>query len=157
MGGLPFGVELNHVAQRDPDSVLGVNALRITTGHASAYWDIGHGFHGQIDVGRYLAGDTGATVRLERVFANGIRVGAYATLTDMPFSVFGEGSFDRGITLTLPLTALTGTPSRARYATTIQSLTRDGGARLSVPGRLYPTIQESRRQALHRSWGVVLQ
>lgn len=154
---LSFGVELNHVAQRDPGSVLGVNALRITTGHASAYWDIGHGFHGQLDVGRYLAGDTGATLRLERVFANGIRVGAYATLTDMPFSVFGEGSFDRGITLTLPLTALTGSPSRARYSTTIQSLTRDGGARLNVPGRLYPTIQESRRQALHRSWGVVLQ
>ena len=154
---LAFGFELNHVAQRDPSSVLGLNDLRITTGHVSAYYDIGRGFQAQIDAGRYLAGDYGATFRLEREFANGMRVGAYATLTDMPFDVFGEGSFDKGISLTLPVTALIGTPSTRRLSRTIQPINRDGGARLNVPGRLYPTIQESRRHTLERGWGAVFQ
>lgn len=154
---LALGVELNSVAQRDPNSLLGLNSLRLNTGHVSAYYDFGNGFHGQLDVGRYLAGDTGATLRFERVFANGLRVGAYATVTDMPFSVFGEGSFDKGIILTIPLTALVGTPSTASYSNTLRSITRDGGAMLSVQGRLYPTIQSSRSQALRRGWGAVLQ
>jgi hypothetical protein len=75
----------------------------------------------------------------------------------MPFSVFGEGSFDKGITVTIPVTALLGRPSTSMPANTIQSLTRDGGAMLRVPGRLYPTIQDSRAQALRRGWGAVLQ
>ena len=154
---LALGIELNHVAQRNPRALLGVAGARITTGHVSAYYDFGGGFLGQVDVGQYLAGDRGASVRLERVFANGIRVGAFATLTDMPFAVFGEGSFDKGITLTIPLTAFTGAPARGGFSTSLQSLTRDGGARLSVPGRLYPTVQESRAGALRRGWGAVLQ
>lgn len=154
---LALGAEINHVAQRDPLSTLGVNDLRITTGHVSAYYDLGGGFQGQLDLGRYLAGDLGATLRLERVFASGLRVGAWATLTDMPFSVFGEGSFDKGITVTIPMSAILGQPSRATYATDIRSINRDGGARLNVPGRLYPTIQESRAGALQRGWGAVLQ
>lgn len=154
---LAFGVELNHVAQRAPTSLLGVNDMRLTTGHVSAYYDIGRNFHAQVDVGRYLAGDYGATLRLERVTAGGLRVGAYATLTNMPFEQFGEGSFDKGITVTIPLTALLGRPSTSRQGATIQSLNRDGGARLNVAGRLYPTVQESRRQALRGGWGAVLQ
>ena len=154
---LALGIEVNRVAQRDPGAVLGVNALRLWTGHASAYYDIGGGFYGQLDVGQYLAGDRGATIRLERVFGSGMRIGAWATLTDMPFAVFGEGSFDKGISITIPLTALTGQPSTSTLSSTLRSLSRDGGAVLQVPGRLYPTIQSSRRQAMQRGWGAVLQ
>jgi hypothetical protein len=154
---LAFGVELNRVAQRDPEALLGVNALRLNTGHVSAYYDFGRGYHAQVDVGQYLAGDRGATLRLERVFGSGLRVGAYATLTDMPFDVFGEGSFDKGITISIPLTTFLGVPSRNVSSADLQSLARDGGARLRVPGALYPTIQQSRSEALRRSWGAVLQ
>lgn len=154
---LALGAELNRVALRDPNSLLGLEDLRLTSGHVSAYYDFGGGFVGQMDVGRYLAGDLGATLRLERVFANGLRVGAYATFTDMPFDVFGEGSFDKGITLTIPMAALMGSPTTSAFSSNIRSLTRDGGAFLNVPGRLYPTIQESRAQSLRRGWGAVLQ
>jgi hypothetical protein len=154
---LALGIELNAVEQRDPNAPLGLNGLRRMTGHVSAYYDFGGGFHGQLDVGQYLAGDRGATIRLERTFASGLRVGAWATFTDMPFAVFGEGSFDKGISLTIPLSALTGQPSVSSFSTSLRSITRDGGAMLSVPGRLYPTIQQSRAEALRRGWGAVLQ
>jgi len=81
-----FGAELNYARQRDFDMLFGV-----VTGHASAYFDVGNGFDAQIDAGRYLAGDWGATFTLAREFNNGVRLGGYFTLTDVPFDDFGEG------------------------------------------------------------------
>jgi len=42
----------------------------------------------------------------------------------------GKCSFDKGITLSIPISWATGTPTRDRASTTIRSLSRDGGARL---------------------------
>lgn len=152
-----FGVEVNSLQQREPDSLIGTNDLQIDSWHASAYYSFGDGLHAQLDLGRYLAGDTGGTFTLEREFANGIRVGAYATLTDMPFDDFGEGSFDKGISVTIPIATLLGTPNITRNTTTIRSLNRDGGARVDIANRLYPSLRDARRESLRRSWEGVLQ
>lgn len=152
-----FGVEVNALQQRDPDSLIGTNDLQIGSWHASGYYSFGDGFHAQLDLGRYLAGDTGGTLTLEREFANGIRVGAYATLTDMAFDDFGEGSFDKGITVSIPIATLLGTPTTTRNTTNLNSITRDGGARVNISNRLYPSIRDTRREALRRSWEGVLQ
>ncbi|MBS0123642.1 YjbH domain-containing protein [Thetidibacter halocola] len=168
-----LGAEINYVVRRDFDqlfgtqsmttiepvtnSVNGVPGTRETipsvNGHISAYYDFGNGFHGQMDVGRYLAGDYGATLRLDREFANGWRIGAYATFTDVSSEEFGEGSFDKGIRITIPIGALTGQPSRNRNDLVIQSLTRDGGARLNVNDRLYEQVREYHRPDAAKSWG----
>ena len=66
--------------------------------------------------------------------ANGWEVGAYATLTDVPFNQFGEGSFDKGIYVTLPMDWLTGSPSMSQRTFMIRPITRDGGARLASHG-----------------------
>jgi hypothetical protein len=152
-----FGVEVNALQQREPEALISTNDLQIDSWHASGYYSFGDGFHAQLDLGRYLAGDTGGTLTLEREFTNGIRVGAYATLTDMPFDDFGEGSFDKGISVTLPIATLLGTPNTTRNTTTLRSLTRDGGARVNIANRLYPSIRDARRESLHRSWEGVLQ
>jgi hypothetical protein len=152
-----FGVEVNALQQREPEALISTNDLQIDSWHASGYYSFGNGFHAQLDLGRYLAGDTGGTLTLEREFTNGIRVGAYATLTDMPFDDFGEGSFDKGISVTLPIATLLGTPNTTRNTTTLRSLTRDGGARVNIANRLYPSIRDARRESLHRSWEGVLQ
>jgi hypothetical protein len=94
---LALGAEVNYALKRDFDDLFGFGDYDIVTGHVSGYYDMGNGFHGQVDVGRYLAGDWGATFSVDREFNNGWRVGAYATLTDVPFDEFGEGSFDKGI------------------------------------------------------------
>ncbi len=150
---LALGVEVNYVKQRDYDQMLGFRDYEIATGHASAYYDFGKGFLGQVDVGRYLAGDVGATFSLDREFANGWKVGAYATFTDMPTSVFGEGSFDKGIRVTVPLALALGTPTAKTFTSTIKPLNRDGGARLSVDGRLYDTIRETHQGTMQDRWG----
>ena len=154
-GNLGIGAELNYVAQRNFDQGLGFQDYKVFTGHLSAYYELGKGYLAQIDVGRYLAGDVGATFSLDREFANGWRVGAFATLTDVSAEDFGEGSFDKGIRITVPLTWLTGEPSRKLYSTTVRPLTRDGGARLFVAGRLYETVRSYHTNGLDAQWGRV--
>ena len=150
---LALGLEVNYAKQRDFNQLLAFRDYDVVTGHASAYYDFGKGFVGQVDVGRYLAGDVGATLALDRYFANGWRVGAYATFTDMPTSVFGEGSFDKGIRLTIPLAFATATPSAKTFTTTLKPLNRDGGARLAVDGRLYELVRDSHQGTLQDRWG----
>lgn len=152
---LALGAEANYVKQRDYDQRLGFRDYDIATGHASAYYEFGGGYTGQLDVGRYLAGDVGATVALEREFANGWKVGGFFTLTDVSAEEFGEGSFDKGITIDIPLSWFLGKPERRSAGATIRPIQRDGGARLSVPGRLYEQVRSGHRQALTGNWSGV--
>lgn len=148
-----LGAEINYARQRDFDQAFGFREYDVVTGHASGYWDLPSDFHVQVDAGRYLAGDWGATFAVDREFDNGWRVGAYATFTDVSFDDFGEGSFDKGLRFTIPLSPLIGMPTRRQYSARIQPLTRDGGARLHVDGRLYETVREYHAGGLERSWG----
>ena len=148
-----FGAELNYARKRDFDVQFGFKDYDVITGHISGYYRFNDRYFAQIDAGRYLAGDWGATFRLERRFNNGWRVGAYATLTDVPFDDFGEGAFDRGIYFQIPFAWLSGDPSREGYATTLRMITRDGGARLDVRNRLYDVVGEFNDPYLSDRWG----
>lgn len=151
---LALGAEANYVQQRD-FSGLGFQDYSVATGHASAYYEFSRGYLGQVDVGRYLAGDLGATVTLTREFKNGWRVGGFFTLTDVTSADFGEGSFDKGINLTVPLDWFLGTPGKRTLSTTIRPIQRDGGARLDVPGRLYEQVRQGHRNAVTDNWDRV--
>lgn len=153
---LALGAEMNYVKQRDFDVLFGFQDYSTATGHISAYYDLPGEYHAQIDVGRYLAGDYGATVTLDREFANGFKVGAFFTLTDIGFDDFGEGSFDKGIRLEIPVSWLTGRPSRNKLAQVIRPVLRDGGARINVRNRLYGVTREARAQQLVKGWGRFL-
>lgn len=150
---LGFGVEVNRVRKRDFDQLFDFRDYEVTTGHVSAYYEFQQGFTAQLDVGQYLAGDVGATLTLAREFANGWRVGAYATKTDLSAEEFGEGSFDKGVTLSIPLGWATGQASRDRVSTNIRSLSRDGGSRVNVNGRLYDRVRDSHTVDLYEGWG----
>ena len=150
---LAVGAELNYARQRDFDGEFGFQDYDVWTGHASLYYDFGQGYLGQVDVGRYLAGDEGATVRFAREFANGWKVGAFATLTNVSAEDFGEGSFDKGINFEIPLQWAIGQPTRTKFGTTIRPTTRDGGARLRVKGRLYERVRDDHRPEVAESWG----
>jgi len=152
---LALGLELNYARKRDYSGGLGFRDYDIVTGHASAYYDLSQGYRVQLDAGRYLAGDWGATLTFDRVFANGWQVGAFATLTDVSAKEFGDGSFDKGIRVTIPVSWMVGNSSRNKASTTIRPFQRDGGARLSVEGRLYETIDDYHRWGLERQWGKV--
>lgn len=148
-----LGVEVNYVKQRDFDQLFGFQDYSTVTGHVSGYYHFQNGFQAQLDVGRYLAGDVGATLSLDREFANGIKVGAFATLTDMSAAEFGEGSFDKGIKVEVPFAWLTGRPTQKVNSVVLRPLLRDGGARLNVDGRLYDTVRGGQKTDLDAAWG----
>lgn len=152
-----LGIEANYVAQRNTDGGLGFDEYKyhVATGQVSGYYDFRNGFHVQLDVGRYLAGDVGATLTLMRQFANGWQVGAFATKTNVSAKDFGEGSFDKGIILQIPLSWFSGKPSRSVRPLIIQPIGRDGGARLNVTDRLYNVLHSYDESRLDAQWGRV--
>ncbi|WP_281982811.1 YjbH domain-containing protein [Thalassorhabdomicrobium marinisediminis] len=154
---LALGAEVNYAMQRDFDMMFGFQDYSVVTGHASAYYDLGGGFHGQLDLGRYLAGDWGGTVTLARRFDTGIEIGTFATFTEVSKEDFGEGSFDKGIFFEIPMSFFTGTASRETVSRVIRPVSRDGGARLNVRNRLYDVTHPYRNGALQQDWGVFFQ
>lgn len=150
------GAEINHVKQRKFNQLLGFSDYTVTTGHISTYYDFDSGFSAQLDIGRYLAGDAGGTISVNRRFANGWVVGAYATLTDVSFDDFGEGSFDKGLNITIPLNWVLGNQTRARASQKLSSLARDGGARLEIENRLHPIVRDLHEKSITAGWGTFL-
>jgi hypothetical protein len=152
---LGLGAELNYVAQRETDMAFGFGEFdyEVVTGHLSAYYDLGNGYHTQLDVGRYLAGDWGATVSVDREYDNGVRIGAYFSQTELSYDDFGDGSYNKGVRISIPQDFLTGTPSRSGYGTSIRTRIGDGGARLEVDGRLYDVVRDAHTGDLSDTWG----
>ena len=107
-------------------------------------------FYFALHAGRYLAKDVGATLEVRRTFGNGWQVGLWASLTDVPFDVFGEGSFDKGIYFQIPLSSLFGAPaSRALFSTALRPIQRDGGQRLEGHGgKIFWDVRAARYDAL---------
>ena len=133
-----LGVDLYQVWQRDFDRLFGVQNYHVLTGHASVYYESPwYGLNFAVHVGRYLAGDYGGTIEVTRRFETGVEIGAFATFTNVPFAKFGEGSFDKGIIVHIPLEWALPFYTRSSYDLHLRSLTRDGGQRLDDDDRLF--------------------
>lgn len=125
------GADLNFVRQREFDQGFGLRDYSTVTGHITGYTDLPFDTQAAVSVGRYLARDWGATVDLSREFANGVRFGAWATLTTATTAEYGEGSFDKGIYLSIPFDEMMSMSTMRRANIVWSPLTRDGGARLN--------------------------
>ena len=146
---LAFGASLAYAKQRDFDRRLRHLDYDVITGHVSAYWATPfYNYDVAVHAGRYLAKDTGATLEVRRTFRNGWQVGVWATLTDVPFEDFGEGSFDKGMYFQLPLDAIFGGATRSKLGTRIRPIQRDGGQRLEgYSGNIFWDLREARYDA----------
>jgi len=139
---LTFGADLYQVWKRDFNRLFGTQDYQILTGHVTVYYSSPwYGLNFAVHAGRYLAGDYGATLEIARRFSNGIEIGAWATFTNVPFSRFGEGSFDKGIILHIPLEWGLPIWSQSAYDMHLASLTRDGGQRLVADDSLYDLVR----------------
>lgn len=144
-----FGADVNWVKQRDFDQGFGLRDYDTWTGHFNAYFETGiEDVLAKVSVGKYLAGDIGGTLDLSREFDSGVRMGAWGTWTDAGDD-FGEGDFDKGLYLSIPLDAFFTRSSRERANIAWRPLTRDGGARL---GRRYTLYDITHERDMGRYW-----
>jgi len=151
-----LGLDLAWVAQREYRQRFAALGYTVTTGHASLYADLPiWSLYTVLRAGRYLAGDWGGTIELGRRFDSGIEVGAFATFTDVPYSKFGEGSFDKGIFIRFPLQLL-GPETAAQATALIRPVVRDGGQRLAVDNPLWELTRAGRAEALGRGYPGLL-
>ena len=90
-----------------------------------------------MSAGRYLARDVGLTLGVKRLFKNGAEMGAWLTKTNISSAVFGEGSFDKGVYFRVPFDAFLPKTSSVICNISWRPLTRDGGAKLNRPNKLY--------------------
>lgn len=149
-----LGASLAYVKQRQWDSLTSLTDYDVVTGFGSFYWETGwHGMEVQVDAGRYLAGDWGGTLTVTREFANGWSVGAYATLTDVTSEDYGEGSFNKGVMITIPFRWTVPFETNARNTIQLTSISRDGGAQLDVENHLWDTVKDFDRQHMKWNWG----
>jgi hypothetical protein len=125
------GADLNYVRQREFNQGFGLRDYSTVTGHITGYTDLPFDTQAAVSVGRYLARDWGTTIDLSREFSNGVRFGAWATLTTATTAEYGEGSFDKGIYLSIPFDELMSMSTMRRANIVWSPLTRDGGARLN--------------------------
>ncbi len=157
---LALGLNVNWVQQRDFAQDFGLRDYKVLTGHLSAYFrnplpETLPGLLVTTSVGRYLAKDIGVTFDVAREFTNGVRMGAWATLTNVSAAQFGEGSFDKGFYVSLPFDLLTTASTQSKATMMIQPLTRDGGARLSRNKTLYDMTDGRNLDFFHQNFEMI--
>lgn len=150
------GVDMWQVYQRNFDDLFGFQKYNVATGHLSLYWETPwNDVTAVLRAGRYLAGDYGGTFELYRRFDTGVLIGGWFTLTNVPFSEFGEGSFDKGIRIVIPLEWALPIGTTTTYELDLRPLERDGGQELDGDATLFDMTQTSSEGDLQRQWPSV--
>ncbi|MFD2180188.1 YjbH domain-containing protein [Veronia pacifica] len=152
-----LGLNANYVKQRDPASQFGFfdtetyydmrdkrnyrTQTGTVTGHGTFYyrpqWTWIEDLELKLSAGKYLAEDKGFTINISRQFKSGVKVGAFATKTNLSAEEFGEGSFNKGFYISIPLDTLMTHPTVNRSVISWIPLTRDGGQMLNTKYNLY--------------------
>jgi len=150
------GVDMWQVWQRNFNDLFGFQNYNIATGHVSLYWETPwYDVTAVLRGGRYLAGDYGATFEIYRRFDTGILIGGWFTLTNVPFSEFGEGSFDKGIRIVIPMEWVLPFGASTTEDLDLRPVERDGGQRLENDTTLFDMTQTSSEGDLQRQWPSV--
>lgn len=146
-----MGADIYHVRQRAFDRLLGLQPYSQTTGHFSLYYDAPwQDLTFTFRIGRYLAGDWGTTVQVTRRFASGIEIGAFATKTNVSSNQFGEGSFDKGLIIRIPLSHLMPVNTQRVFGMDLRPVQRDGGQILSGDALLWERMRRTSEGDLSR-------
>lgn len=136
-----LGADLYEVKQRGFDRLFDLQPYHVTTGHVSLYYQSPwYDLNFQLRVGRYLAGDDGITFQATRRFSTGVEIGAYFTKTNVSATQFGEGSFDKGIIIRIPLGWTLPIETQGRFDLNLRPLQRDGGQTLDGDAVLYDQL-----------------
>lgn len=136
-----LGLDINYVKQRDFDQRLDFLDYEVATGHLTAYYRTPlDGLVVKASAGRYLARDWGASLDVAREFRNGVVMGAFATKTNVSAEDFGEGSFDKGIYLRIPMSFFHPAANKGVASLSYRFLTRDGGQKVGNGRSLYGAV-----------------
>jgi len=146
-----LGVDAYEVQQRNFDRLFGLQSYHAFTGHVSLYYaSPWYDLNFALRAGQYLAHDRGLTVEITRRFSTGVEIGAFFTKTNVSSQDFGEGSFDKGIMLRIPLNWVAPIETQAQFNMDLRPVQRDGGQRLAGDARLFDQTRSTSSAELLR-------
>ncbi|HSK41334.1 MAG TPA: YjbH domain-containing protein, partial [Arenibaculum sp.] len=148
------GLQADFVAKR-PSHASFVGRVPLFSSMLGAYYESAGGdAHGALHLGRYLGGDRGATLELERRLPSGLTLRAHATWTD---ATAGRGGADIGFGMALPLGLPAAFPLDVTLEASFRRLGRDAGQRLDQPLPLYRLTGPGSYGRVAGSWRHVLE
>jgi hypothetical protein len=148
-----IGLDYFNVKQRAYEGDFQFFNYKAQTGHLTFYYEEPRtNIVSKVSYGKYLAGDKGVTYDFSRRFNSGFTAGIFFSRTNVPASVFGEGSFDKGFYLSIPIDAFFNRyrPGNGKFS--LRPLTRDGGQKLQMDNDLYGLTDSASRSRLINSW-----
>ena len=151
-GNFNVSVEGFYVRQRDYDRLLDFKKYKTFTGHLNFSYLFPYGIESNISFGRYLAKDDGYTFDLSRRTKSGFKAGIYFTRTDVSAIRFGEGSFDKGFYIQIPMDLFSKNYSGNYSNFSLSPLTRDGGAKLKFDKDLRGLMYNTTLNELKQGW-----
>ena len=138
------GVDAYEVWQRGFDRLLDLQNYHVFTGHVSLYYaSPWYDLNFTVSAGQYLAGDRGFTFLATRRFSTGVEIGAFFTKTNVSAQQFGEGSFDKGIIISIPLSWALPIETQGEWGIDLRPVQRDGGQKLEGDATLYSETQRT--------------
>lgn len=150
-----IGADLNFVRQRDFEQDFGLRDYQTVTGHITTYTKLPFDLDAAVSVGRYLARDWGTTIDISREFSNGVKFGGWVTRTTASADEYGEGSFDKGIYISIPFDEMMSVSTMSRATIAWAPLTRDGGAMLHRQYSLHTMTDGRNIDAFYENFGKI--
>jgi Exopolysaccharide biosynthesis protein YbjH len=136
--------------QRETGGGLALRRYQTVTALAAAHYRWrAHNLTTTVRAGRFLAGDLGARMEFKRHFNSGIELGAWYTWTNgrdttLPGSL-SHPYHDKGVFLSVPLSALLSKDTQAHPTLAISPWTRDVGQMVNSPSDIYQMLEPAHR------------
>lgn len=160
-----LGAEAWYLGKRAPESTLALKLrdtnTSIVSGHANLYYDMPEPWDAtlKLRLGRYLGSDWGGSLAVEKRFDNGVRMEAFATITqEQDLGPYGEklGAY-AGLRAHVPLGGLPHAPAGSEVKLTAAPLGRNFGQALDKPVDIYELTRPLTLNQMARQWPTVME
>jgi hypothetical protein len=152
-----FSIEYNNVKKRSFDQKFSFANYRVSTSHLN----VAH-YHPQSNIltkwsyGKYLAQDRGYTLDISRRLPSGWQAGFWFSNTNVSAAEFGEGSFDKGFYINIPLNLFSKNHVKNIQGFSLRTMTRDGAQKLELRNRLIDSFYGSSYNEINENWNSFL-
>ena len=157
-----LGGELWRVKRRDPDTTLnlGLKHTGTTTAHVNGWYDLPrHDLTLHAKAGRFLAGDLGLSLGLDKIFKNGVKLNSAITVSNKnDVDLFGKTAHaEHKINLTLPLGHIPYIPTGSELRTSVRPFGRDTGQSVKSPLNLFEMTENFTLDHIATYWAKILE
>jgi hypothetical protein len=87
---------------------------------------------------------------------NGWQAGFWFSNTNVSAEVFGEGSFDKGFYIHVPLSIFSKNYTKNKQSLSLRSMTRDGAQKLELRNKLIDSFYGSTLSEFNENWNTYL-